>query len=230
MQVSHLLGGCCLDLSSCTAAAAQRPTQAEHTDVQAYRMPQIMCDWKQCPETSRPSECTTRANHGATQHAFSCVLSEQTVLLQAPKKSCTRMDRCSHARKRPCEASTGLATISGAKGSALTVGHLTARSQAPQSPRQLGCRRAAGSLYPRGACGTAASGPAVAGSGGNPTTSGSCNGPAELLALAAGGKASALEERRGRRRSGHGAGSASAAAVAAAGGARGSTGGRGMKG
>ena len=163
---------------------------------------------------------------------FSCVLSEQTVLLQAPKESCTLMDRCScaHARKRPCEASSGLATITEAKGSALTVGHLTARSQAPQSPRQLGCRRAAGSLYPRGACGTAASGPAASGSGGKPSTSGSCNGPAELLALAAGGKASVLEERRDRKRSGHGAGSASAAAVSAARGARGSTGGRGMKG
>ena len=142
------------------------------------------------------------------------------------------MDRCScaHARKRPCEASSGLATITEAKGSALTVGHFTARSQAPQSPRQLGCRRAAGSLYPRGACGTAASGPAASGSRGKLSTSGSGNGPAELLALAAGGKASALEERRDRKRSGHGAGSASAAAVSAACGARGSTGGRGMKG
>ena len=142
------------------------------------------------------------------------------------------MDRCScaHARTRPCEASSGLATITGAKGSALTVGHLTARSQAPQSPRQLGCRRAPGSLYPRGACGTAASGPAASGAGGKPSTSGSGNGPAELLALAAGGKASVLEERRDRKRSGHGAGSASAAAVSAACGARGSTGGRGMKG
>ena len=88
--------------------------------------------------------------------------------LPSAGESCTLMDRCScaHARTRPCEASTGLATISAAKGSALTVGHLTARSQAPQSPRQLGCRRAAGSLYPRGACGTAASGPAASGSGG----------------------------------------------------------------
>ena len=193
-------------------------------------MPHSSCDWKPSPETSRPSECTTRASHGATQHAVSCVRSEQAVLLQTPKKSCTRMDRCSRARKRPCEASSGLAAITGVKGSALTAGHLAARSQAPQSPRQLGCRRAPGSLYPRGACATAGSGPAASGSGGNPTTSGSCNGPAELLALAAGGKASALEERRGRKRAGHGAGSAAAAAASAACGARGGTGGRGMKG
>ena len=140
------------------AAVALEPSVASESN-----MLQLSGIWKRSGEISRLSECTTGANHGPTQHAFSCVLSEQTVLLQAPKESCTLMDRCScaHARKRPCEASSGLATITGAKGSALTVGHLTARSQAPQSPCQLGCRRAAGSLYPRGACGTAASRPAA---------------------------------------------------------------------
>ena len=174
------------------AKSGDQQRKAEQTYVQAYHMSQLICAWKQSPETSRPSECTTRANHGATQHAFFLHTFRAHGSPPSAGESCTLMDRCScaHARTRPCEASTGLATISAAKGSALTVGHLTARSQAPQSPRQLGCRRAAGSLYPRGACGTAASGPAASGSGGNPTTSGSCNGPAELLALAAGGKAS----------------------------------------
>ena len=56
------------------------------------------------------------------------------------------------------------------------------------------------------------------------------SGLAEPLEAAADGRASALEERRGRRRAGHVSSSAAAAAMSAAGGARGGTGGRGIKG
>ena len=40
VHVIHLLGGCCLDLSSCTAA--QRQPRQTHPYVQAYRMSQFI--------------------------------------------------------------------------------------------------------------------------------------------------------------------------------------------
>ena len=63
VQAFSLLGGCCLDLSSCTAAAAQRPTQAEHTDVQAYRMTQFIGVWKASSKTAPSEILPTESGH-----------------------------------------------------------------------------------------------------------------------------------------------------------------------
>ena len=100
MQVSHLLGGCCLDLSSCTAA--QRPTQAEHPYVQAYRMTQFIGVWKASSKTAPSEILPTESGHCKKQ--ITQIKLPQPAVLSVATASSDKADstwRCSQAVPHP---------------------------------------------------------------------------------------------------------------------------------